>query len=144
MRQRHEKVRHENRRPNVSRFASRYSIAVIVLRAIRVRAVISFEGHRFAASSQCFRAFLLPLGAPPAGSAHPAHLAPLTAGARRCRPLRFDLVPPFPQLSNAWFFDRGVIWSEGPDQPAELGSPTAIGNFRDTDRSASFNAGLAA
>ena len=38
-----------------------------------------------------------------------------------------------PQLSDAWFFDRGVIWSEGSDLPAELGSPTAIGDFRDTD-----------
>ena len=65
------------------------------------------------------------------------------AGARHFRPLRFDLARPFPQLSNAWFFDRGVIWSEGSDQPAELGSPTAIGNFRDTDRSDSFSAGLA-
>ena len=70
-------------------------------------------------------------------------LCPRTAGAQHRSPLRFDLARPFPQLSNAWFFDRGVIWSEGPDQPAELGSPTAIGNFRDTDRSDSFSAGLA-
>jgi hypothetical protein len=49
----------------------------------------------------------------------------------------------FPQLSRASFLDRGVICSEGPDQPAELGSPTAIGNFGDTDRSDSFGAGLA-
>jgi hypothetical protein len=40
---------------------------------------------------------------------------------------------PLPQSSIAWFFDEGVIWSERADQPAKLGSPTTIGNFRDTD-----------
>jgi hypothetical protein len=36
-----------------------------------------------------------------------------------------------------------VIWSKGPDQPAELGSPTAVGTFRDTNRLDRFGAGLA-
>ena len=60
MNQRHRKVRHETRRANASRFASRYSIAVIVLRAIRVRAVISFlRAIASAVSSQCFRSYYL-------------------------------------------------------------------------------------
>jgi len=37
------------------------------------------------------------------------------------------------QSTGARLVDGGVIWSESPEQPAELGSPTAIGNFRDAD-----------
>src|SRR5208282_1763212 len=65
--------------------------------------------------------------------------APIILRATRGQPSNHGL----PQSSIAWLFDGGVIWSEGPNQAAELGSPTAIGNFRDTDRLDSFSARLA-
>ncbi len=76
----------------MSRFASRYSIAAIVLRAIRTSAVTSFfEAQRLGVNSPCFRAFLLPLGAPPEAPCIRQTLCSCTAGARYRRPLRFDL-----------------------------------------------------
>jgi hypothetical protein len=50
---------------------------------------------------------------------------------------------PAAQSGIARLFDGGVIWPERPNQAAELGSPTAIGNFRDTNRFDSFSARLA-
>jgi hypothetical protein len=38
----------------------------------------------------CFKAFLLPLGAPPAAPCIRQTLDPRSAGARHCNPLRFD------------------------------------------------------
>src|SRR5208282_2362122 len=73
-------------------FPSRYSIAAIVLRAIRARAATSFlTSIDSAVNSPCFRAFLLPLGAPREAPCIRQTLCPRTAGARHCRPLRFDL-----------------------------------------------------
>ncbi len=72
--------------------AERYPIAAIALRAIRARAAIPFlKSIDSAVNSPCFSAFLLPLGAPPAAPCIRHTLAPLTAGARHCNPLRFDL-----------------------------------------------------
>jgi hypothetical protein len=69
-----------------------YSIAPIVARVIRVRAAIGRFGARASAvKSPCFRAFLLPLGAPPVAPCIRHTSRPRTAGARHCSPLRFDL-----------------------------------------------------
>ncbi len=73
----------EIRRANVSQCASRYSTAAIVSRAIRARALIClFRASVSAEQAPCFRAFLLPLGAPPPAPCIRQTLAPRTAGAR--------------------------------------------------------------
>src|SRR5271165_4825221 len=68
------------------------SIAVIVSRAIRPKAAISFlRAIVSAVKPPCFRAFLLPFGAPPAAPCIRQTSKPRTAGARHRSPLRFDL-----------------------------------------------------
>src|SRR5271163_2281594 len=69
-----------------------YPIAAIVLRAIRARAWTSLLSAIDSATiAPCFTAFLLTFRAPPAAPCIRQTLAPRTAGARYCRPLRFDL-----------------------------------------------------
>ena len=63
--------------------ASRYSIAPIVSRAIRARALIClFRASPSVVNSPCFMAFLFPLGAPPLAPCILQTLNPLTAGDR--------------------------------------------------------------
>jgi len=82
-------------------FPSRYSIALIVLRTIRVRPEILFlKSNDSAVNPPCFSAFLLPFGAPPPAPCIRQTLAPRTAGARHCSPLRFDF---------AWHLDAWCI-----------------------------------
>jgi hypothetical protein len=69
-----------------------YSIAAIVLWAILARAVISFfKAVASAVKLPCFRAFLLPFGAPPLAPCIRHTSRPKTAGDRHGFPLRFDL-----------------------------------------------------
>jgi len=78
-----------------------YSIAAIVSRAIRARAAISLlKSSASAVVVPCFKAFLLPLGAPPAAPCIRQTLDPRTAGDRHCSPLLFDL---------AWHLDARCI-----------------------------------
>jgi len=74
---------------NASRFASRHSIAAIVLRSIRMWAVISFSKCTDSAvNSPCFRAFRLPLGA---SRPLPSASLAIVRGSGAAKPLRrFD------------------------------------------------------
>ena len=82
----------ETRRANVSRAALLYTIAAIVSRAKRARAVVCrFRASVSAELAPCFRAFLLPFRAPPPAPCIRQTLCPRTAGARHWSPLRFDL-----------------------------------------------------
>jgi hypothetical protein len=89
----------ETRRANVSRAALLYSIAPIVSRAIRSRALIRlFMASVSAVNSPCFMAFLLPLGGPPPAPCIRQTLQPFTAGERHFFPLLFDVA----RHLNAW------------------------------------------
>ena len=84
----------ELRQPDclLTRPPRRYSIAPIVSRAMRARALIClFRASPSAVKPPCFRAFRLPLGAPPAAPCIRQTSDPRTAGAWHCSPLRFDL-----------------------------------------------------
>jgi hypothetical protein len=81
------------------RLPLRYSIAAIVSRAIRARALIClFMARPSAVNSPCFKAFPLPWGAPPPAPCIRQTLWPRTAGDRHDSPLRFDLA----WHLNAW------------------------------------------
>jgi hypothetical protein len=96
----HEKVRHE------TRGVEREPICIPLFDREHCLASYPGAGGDFflraiasAVDPPCFRAFPVPVESPPE-----AHACGTLYSAR-----------PFPKLSNAWLFDRGVIWSEGPD-----------------------------
>jgi hypothetical protein len=92
VRRRHQSLQSLAGRGARPHLATRYSIAAIVSRAKRARAVARrFRASVSAELAPCFRAFLLPFRAPPPAPCIRQTLCPRTEGARHWNPLLFDL-----------------------------------------------------